>query len=167
MVKIVKGGTRVTTDQKIDGLIASVEEAVKAGLAYFEGPGANSSVKIDIWSPREVLCHLIYWHQATAEGMEATTSGAGPLRIHAPTDEMNARAVGRVAGVTIERLVEDARELQTRLIAAVRAIPDLEATVLDRAEEGKQSARQRLEIIAHHWNEHIRELQELERKADA
>ena len=155
----------MTTDQKIDGLIASVEDAVKAGLAYFEGPGANSSVKMDIWSPREVLCHLIYWHQATAEGMEAATSGGGPFLIYASTNEMNARAVGRLAGVAIERLVEEARELQTRLIAAARAIPDLEATVLDRADEGKQATRQRLEIIAHHWNEHLRELEELERKA--
>lgn len=152
----------MTTDQKIDGLIASVEEAVKAGLAYFEGPRANSSVKMDIWSPREVLCHLIYWHQATAEGMESVTDGGGPLKIYASTDEMNARAVGRMAGVTMQRLIEDARRLQTRLIAAARVIPDLEATVLDRDEEGKQSARQRLGIIAHHWNEHLREL---ERKA--
>ena len=155
----------MTTDQKIDGLIASVEEAVKAGLAYFEGPGANSSVKMDIWSPREVLCHLIYWHQAAAEGMESVTDGGDPLKIYASTDEMNARAVGRMAGVTMQRLIEDARRLQTRLIAAARVIPDLEATVLDRDEEGKQSARQRLGIIAHHWNEHLRELEELERKA--
>jgi hypothetical protein len=155
----------VTTDQKIDGLIASVEEAVKAGLAYFEGPGANSSVKMDIWSPREVLCHLIYWHQATAEGMESVTDGGDPLKIYASTDEMNARAVGRLAGVTMQRLIEDARRLQTRLIAAARVTPDPEATVLDRDKEGKQSARQRLGIIAHHWNEHLRELEELERKA--
>ena len=68
--------------QQIDGLITALEQSVDAGLAYFQGPGSQSKVKIGRWEPREVLCHLVWWHQATAEGMESVAAGGAPYRIH-------------------------------------------------------------------------------------
>lgn len=151
----------MTTEQKLEPLIASVESAVKSALAYFEGPGANSKVKVGTWTPREVLCHMIYWHQATLDGMESVARGGEPYRIYADTDEMNARAVGRASGKSVKQLVDEARQLQARLVAASRKMPDLNATVVIRGDGTEQSARQRLERIAHHWNEHIQELKNL------
>ena len=57
----------MTTDVNIDGLIAEVDEVVGKGLAYVRA-NAESEVKIGIWTPREVLCHWIYWHAATSRG---------------------------------------------------------------------------------------------------
>ena len=84
--------------QQIDDLIATLEQSVESGLAYFQGPGGQSKVMIGHWGPREVLCHLVWWHQATVEGMESVAKGGAPYRIYASVDEMNARAVGRMAG---------------------------------------------------------------------
>jgi len=55
--------------QQIDGLIAAVAHSVESGLAYFQGPGSQARVKIGRWEPREVLCHLVWWHQVTVEGL--------------------------------------------------------------------------------------------------
>ncbi len=78
--------------------IAALERSVEAGLAYFQGPGSQSQVHIGRYGPREILCQLVWWHQVTVEGMESVASGGTPYRIYASVDEMNARAVGRLAG---------------------------------------------------------------------
>lgn len=148
----------MTTTQQVDALTSLLEKAVEDGLSYFEGPGAESDVKIDIWTPREVLCHMIYWHQATVEGMEAIVSGNTPQKIYASTDEMNARAVGRASGKSITRLADEVRELQARLSKAAREMPDPDVTVLIRSDNSESSAIQRLELITKHWNAHIEEL---------
>jgi len=147
--------------QQIDSLITALEQSVDSGLAYFQGPGGQSKVRIGRWEAREVLCHLVWWHQATAEGMESVASGDAPYRIYASVDEMNARAVGRLAGRDVNQLVDLARQWQARLVKAARALPDPNATVLVLGDGNGRSVQQRLETIAHHWNEHVTELQAL------
>ena len=154
--------------QSIGDLIATLEQSVESGLAYFQGPGGQSNVMIGHWTPREVLCHLVWWHQVTVEGMESVAKGGTPYRIYASVDEMNARAVGRMAGKDINQsgtygpsLVELARQWQARLVQAARALPDPNTTVLIMGDGSGRSAQQRLEIIAQHWNEHVKELQAL------
>ena len=153
---------------QIDNLIATLEQNVEAGLRYFQGPGGQAQVMIGHWGPREVLCHLVWWHQVTAEGMESVAAGGAPYRVYASVDEMNARAVGRMAGKDINQadtygasLVDSARQLQARLLKVARALPDPNATVLIMGDGSGRSVQQRLETIAHHWSEHVKELQAL------
>jgi len=154
--------------QQIDDLIATLEQSVEAGLAYFQGPGSQSKVMIGHWGPREVLCHLVWWHQATVEGMESVAKSGAPYRIDASVDHMNARAVGRLAGRDLNQpttygvsLVDLARQWQARLVQAARTIPDPNTTILVMGDGSGRSVQQRLETIAQHWNEHVKELQAL------
>ena len=147
----------MTTDVNIESLIADMEEVVARGIAYVQA-NAESEVKIDIWTPREVLCHWIYWHAATAEGMETAAADDGPHRIHAEVDDLNARSVGRKSGVSVVWLVEEMEELQDRLAAAARAMPDPSAIVLVRNDGSEATGVQRLETIISHWNEHLEEM---------
>ncbi len=150
----------MTTSQRIDELVASLNQAVEDGLDYFTGPGKGSDVRIDLWTPREVLCHMIFWHQATLEGIESVASGGGPTRLYADTDEMNARAVGRAAGKNVDQLADQVRQLHSRLVEGVRKMPDPNATVLIRANGAQMSAIQRVEAISNHWREHLKEMQD-------
>jgi hypothetical protein len=72
---------------------------------------------------------------------------------------MNARAVGRLSGQDISQMAAQVRQWQARLVAAVRTLPDANATVLIRGDGTALSAIQRLETIAQHWDEHVKELQ--------
>src|SRR5262247_11473 len=120
----------MAASQPIEALIRALDQSVASGLTYFQGPGGQARIKVGIWGPREVLCHLVWWHQATAEGMEAVLGGGKPFRVYASVDEMNARAVGRLAGRDIAELTELVRRSQARLVQAARALPDPNATVL-------------------------------------
>ena len=154
--------------QQIEGLITALEQSVEAGLAYFQGTGSQSKVKIGRYEPREFLCQLVWWHQATTEGMESVAAGGAPYRIYGSVDEMNARAVGRAAGKEVNQsgtygasLVDTARQLQARLVKAARAIPDPNTTVLIMGDGSGHSVQQRIEAIARHWSERVNELQAL------
>jgi hypothetical protein len=151
----------MVASQQLESLITTLEHSVEAGLAYFQGPGGQARVKVGRWGPREVLCHLVWWHQATVEGMEAVLAGGAPYRIYASVDEMNARAVGRLAGKDIDQLADLVRQFQARLVKAARALPDAQATVLVLGDGSGRSVQQRLETIMHHWDEHVKELQAL------
>jgi hypothetical protein len=149
----------MVASQQIEDFITALEQSVEAGLAYFQGPGGHARVRVGRWGPREVLCHLVWWHQATVEGMESVLSGGKPYRIYASVDEMNARAVGRLAGRDIAQLAELVRQLQARLVKAARALADPNATVLVSGDGSGRSVLQRLETIARHWGEHVHALQ--------
>jgi len=149
----------MAASQQIEALIRALEQSVEAGLTYFQGPGGQARIKVGIWGPREVLCHLVWWHQATVEGMESVLSSGKPYRFYASVDEMNARAVGRLAGRDTAQLAELLRQLQARLVKAARALPDPNATVLVTGDGSGRSVLQRLETIARHWGEHVHVLQ--------
>jgi hypothetical protein len=156
-----KGELIMAASQQVKDGIATLERNVEAGLAYFQGPGGQAKVRVGRWGPREVLCHLVWWHQATVEGMESVLSGGDPYRFYASVDEMNARAVGRLAGKNINQLADLVRQFQARLGKAAQALPDPQVTVLVFGDGSGRSVLQRLETMAHHWDEHLKELQAL------
>ena len=151
----------MVASQQLESRIATLEHSVQAGLAYFQGLAAQGKIQAAHWGPREVLCQLVWWHQATAEGMESVLSGGAPYRIYASVDEMNARAVGRLSGKDISQLADLVHQFQARLVKAAREIPDEQTIVLVLGDGSERSVQQRLETIAHHWDERVRELQAL------
>jgi len=158
----------MAVSQQIENLIATVAHSVEAELVYFQCPGSQGRVKIGHWEPREVLCHLVWWPQMTVEGMELVASSGAPYRMYASVDEMNARAVGRLAGREINQsgtygasLVDLTRQWQERLVQAARALPDPNTTVLIMGDGSGRSVQQRLETITQEWNEHVKDLQAL------
>ena len=155
----------MASKQQLEELIAAADSAVESGLTYFEGPGAETKVRVETWSPREVLGHMVYWHQATAEGIESVASGGTPYRVYASTNEMNARAVGRASGKSASQLAGEVRGFHERLIKGARSMSDPDAAVLVSGDGAETSAAQRLQRIAEHWNGHVKQLQELEAQA--
>ena len=149
----------MAASQDADALLDAVESAVDEAIQYFQGPGATSRAIIDQWGPREVLCHFLFWHEATARGMESVAGGGESYRADAGVDEMNARAIARRTGQDIPTLIAEARELQARLAEAARSLGDPGATVMLRSDGTRLSVRQRLELFPRHWREHVAELQ--------
>ena len=141
-------------------LIAALDQTVSAALEYLTGEGSASQARVGDWGAWEILCHMIYWHRATTEGIESVASGGNPRQIEAETDEVNARIIESMSGKTIEELAIEVRELQTRLISAVRDIPDPNSTVFVRLGGAASSANERLQMMAGHWRGHVEELKE-------
>jgi hypothetical protein len=147
-------------DQALDDLITPLQKSVETGLAHYQQLDAAGQIKMGKWGPREPLCHLLYWHQVTAEGLESVAQGGEPVRIDGTVDDMNARAVGRFTGQPVAQLCDKVTQAHGRLVAAARAVPDLNTTIMVyRGTE--ESAQQRLETLTQYWNARNQELQAL------
>ena len=150
----------MSNQQSQEQLIAELDQTVNNALAYFTGDRSAPEARVGDWGTWEILCHMIYWHRATAEGIESVSAGGSPRQIEAETDEVNALIIESMSGKTVEELANEVRDLQARLVSAVRSIPDPTSTVFIRLGGAESSANQRLQMMAGHWRGHLDELKE-------
>lgn len=67
------------------------------------------------------------------------------------------------ADESFDELLLQVRLAHGRLLRAARAAPDLDQPCFRRANGQVLTGRQRLELLAKHWREHVQELQAAER----
>ena len=128
-----------------DALLAELDRVVRETLAYFEGAGRVTAARVDRWHARDVLMHFIYFHDATAWGFQSAALGGPPWPL--PTDADGINEVCR-------RLRE-----HESFGRAVQNAPDIDKPCFRRTTGEFVTGRQRLEVLARHWAEHVRELQ--------
>lgn len=150
---------QVTTHEQVERLLGALDRTVDRVLAYFEGPGSASETRIGDWGAWEILCHFVFWHEATAEGMASVARGGVPKQLDADTDELNARVIAAHQGQSFLDLTAHLRELHGQLQQAARSLPDLDLPVIVLIDGRTLSGRQRLEMMNRHWDEHLTELQ--------
>jgi hypothetical protein len=145
-------------------LIQNLDRAVNEVLAYFAGPGRTSAARVDRWQGRDVLQHFLYFHDATAWGIQSAATG-GPLwLLPADADTINEVCRRLHEHESFDELLVQLRLSHARLVAAARRAPDLDRPCFRRASGEVMTGRQRLELLAHHWREHVAELQAADAK---
>ena len=149
----------MAASQPFEGLLDQADQSVRKTLEYLEGPGATSEVRVDRWGVREVAAHLLHWHRVTTEAALAAARNEPPLRFTSHVDEINEEAVGRCAGMTVADIVTELKQAHREMFQAIRSLPDADVVLIHRADGTSPTAKDRLQTIAHHWIEHLNELQ--------
>ncbi len=149
----------MTETLSLDDLIAALDEQVETGLTRLRQLEAEGKIRMGAYGPRETLCQLVWWSATAADGMESAAAGGAPVRIYAPDDEMDARAVGRFTGRTVAQLADQMEQAQARLRAAVRSLTDPSASVFQHGDGRTDSAQQCLETLSRRWQACLAELQ--------
>jgi hypothetical protein len=149
----------MTETLSLDGLIAALEKLVETGLAQLHELEASGRITMGAYGPRETLCQIVWWCATSADGMESVAAGGEPVRIYAPDDEMDARAVGRFTGRPVVQLAEQMVQAQARLRTAARSLTDHNALVFQHSNGRTASAQQCLEELSRRWQECLAELQ--------
>ena len=150
----------MTTAATKDALIESLDRAAQDTLAYFAGPGRTTSARVDQWHARDVLMHFIHFHNATAWGIQSATLGGPPWPLAADADHINEVCRRLHADESFEDLLSQLRLAHARLMRAARSTPTLETPCFRRPNGETVTVRQRLEVLASHWTEHVRALRE-------
>jgi hypothetical protein len=152
---------------KRDALIESLDDAVREVLAYFDGPGRTSSARVDQWQARDVLQHFIYFHDATAWGIQSVALGGPVWPVPGDSDIIN-EVCRRLHGhETYDELLTQIRLAHGRLMHAARNAPNLDAPCFKRANGETLTGTERLELLAKHWREHVHELEAAEKTGAA
>ena len=150
----------MTSSASSEMLVANLDRVVQDTLAYFEGPGRTTNARVDRWQARDVLMHFIYFHDATAWGIESAALGGPPWPVPADSDTVNEVCRRLHENESFEELLAQVRQAHGRLMRAARNAPDLDRPCFQRASGEVMTGRQRLELLARHWTEHVRELTE-------
>jgi hypothetical protein len=139
--------------------LANLDDVVNRTLAYFDGPGRTSEARIDQWQARDVLMHFIYFHEATAWGIQSVGVG-GPVWT-VPTDWDTINEICRILheGETLDELMVQIRQAHARLHRAIANSPDLDGPCLQRPNGTLMTASERIDAITEHWQEHLAELE--------
>jgi len=143
-----------------DVLLANLDRAVEATLTYFDGPGRLTNARVDRWQTRDVLMHFIYFHDATAWGIQSAALGGSPWPVPADADFVNEVCRRLHEHETVDELLAQVRLAHARLMGAARNAPDLDRPCFQRVTGEMMTGRQRLEVLTRHWAEHVRELEE-------
>src|SRR5256712_12704641 len=72
-----------------EALLAELDRVVRETLTYFDGAGRVTSARVDRWQARDVLMHFIYFHDATAWGIQSVALGGPPWPVPADSDTVN------------------------------------------------------------------------------
>jgi hypothetical protein len=147
-----------------DVLFANLDKVVQDTLAYFGGPGRSTQAQVDRWQARDVLMHFIYFHDATAWGIQSAALGGPPWPVPADSDTVNEVCRRLHEHESLDELLAQVRQAHARLTRAVRNAPDLDRPAFKRSNGEVMTGRQRLELLAGHWAEHVRELQEASKR---
>jgi hypothetical protein len=150
----------MTTLLPKDALLANLDRVVQDTLAYFEGPGRVTDARVDQWQARDVLMHFIYFHDATAWGIQSAALGGPTWPVPADSDLVNEVCRRLHEHESFDELLAQVRQAHARLMRAARNAPDLDRPCFQRATGETMTGRQRFEALARHWAEHVRELQE-------
>jgi hypothetical protein len=142
-----------------DALVNGLDEAVREVLAYFEGDGRTSSAKVDRWQARDVLQHFIYFHDATAWGIQSAALGGPQWVLPGDADTINEVCRRLHEHESYDELLTQVRLAHGRLMKAARGAPDLDVPCFRRPNGQTVTGAQRLEVLAKHWREHVAELQ--------
>ena len=142
-----------------EALFTDLDRVVRETLTYFEGTGRVSAARVDRWHARDVLMHFIYFHDATAWGLQSAALGGPPWPLPTDADGINEACRRLHEHESFDELLTQVRQAHARLGHAVRNTPDLDRPCFRRANGEAVTGRQRLEVLARHWAEHVRELQ--------
>jgi hypothetical protein len=148
----------MTTGSEKDHAIAELDRVVRDTLAYFDGPGRQTDARVDRWQARDVLMHFLYFHDATAWGIQSAAQGGPPWPVPADSDTVNEVCRRLHAHESFDELLTQLRQAHARLAQAARTSPDLDRPCFQRSNGELLTGRQRLQLLARHWTEHIEEL---------
>jgi hypothetical protein len=69
------------------------------------------------WGPKEVLAHLVYYHELYVNLIEATLAGVPAMPSQGRFRDLNATAIQASRGVPVPQLVERLQEANRRLVS--------------------------------------------------
>src|SRR3979409_2706338 len=115
------------------GLIRGLDEAGREVLADFEGGGRTAAARGGQWQARDVLMHFIYFHDATAWGIQSAATGGPPWPVPGDSDVVNEVCRRLHEHESFDELLVQGRQAHARLVRAARSAPDLDKPCFRRA----------------------------------
>src|SRR5262245_37069417 len=107
----------MATESK-DQLISELDRVARETFAWFDGPGRRTAARVDRWQARDILMHFIYFHDATAWGIESAAHGGPSWPVPADADSVNEVCRRLHEGESFDELLAQLKLAHARLVRA-------------------------------------------------
>jgi hypothetical protein len=146
-------------------LLNELNETVDEAARFFTGVDENLCDGNQ--SAREVLSHLVFWHQEYATIAESLAEGRRPLLREGAFSVLNAHAVCLYRHISLPELARRLLSTQDRLDMALRSLPDWSVNFPVKVGGRFWKVADRLEAIESHIRNHVVRLRRRQRRSPA
>lgn len=146
-----------TEERDIEFALNDVRRAVDDVIQLYRMPAFDLTLPINHrWSMKDMLAHLVAWHESFAKNLALIAAGALPEPPRGSLREVNRDGVQRLREQSLNQLIRRFRKAQ-RIIEAHAF--DVRITIIPYRKPGTSYSRlQHLEIVAHHIRGHFWEI---------
>src|SRR2546426_763869 len=109
-----------------DVLLANLDKVAQETFSYFDGPGRSTTARVDRWQARDILMHFIYFHDATAWGIQSAATGGPPWPLPADADTINEIWRQLREHETFDEILTQLKQAHARLMRVARNASDLD-----------------------------------------
>lgn len=145
--------------------LAELDEAVAQAIAYFE------TVPEDLFdgylTAREVVAHLLFWHQTYVQTAGALLNGRSPTLPQGSFAELNAQAADQLSTVPYQQMLLQLCLVQQQFRDCLQRLGDWERPFPIKKGSRHQSTCQRIAQICCHFRRHTDRMQRAERHGAA
>jgi hypothetical protein len=138
----------------LDGAIQSFTAFVRSLPTAEMEPSKRES-----WGPREVLIHLVFWHEQYAQIASAVARSKKPLLLKGTARALNDAAVAREINAPIDELLRRWTRAHTRFSAVARSPRASEIRMPLRVGARARPLADLIRLVARHIRKHQAKLQ--------
>ena len=136
--------------------IADLDASIERLCAFFEESRDFSIPVNTLWSAKDVLGHLVFWHESFAKNITAVATGLKPDLLKGNLPEINAQSVATTKRVSIPTLCARMRKAQMEikkhiLNPAIEHIPY-------RQRSRKYGRLEHVKMVENHIGRHLKSL---------
>jgi len=132
-------------------------ETVDQFCQFITALPASALVEQD-WGPKEVLAHLVYYHELYVKLVEAFIAGVPAVPPKGRFQDLNAQAVAASRGVTPVELVERLQKANHRLVKLYQQHDPSKITVEIKAGAKLRTLAELIPEVEAHIRNHLRKL---------
>jgi hypothetical protein len=155
----------VITSQVDEQLLTKLDETVAQAAQFFSG--VDETLCDGHQTAREVLSHLVFWHQEYAAIIESLAGGRQPVLRRGAFADLNAQATRTYQTVSLRDLAHRLLSTQDRLDVALRRLPDWSMNFPVKEGGRFWSVSDRVAAIESHIRNHVYRLRRIQRHSPA
>jgi Mycothiol maleylpyruvate isomerase N-terminal domain len=159
----VRGDVRQPADLSRSELLVQLEAALALLVATCRGTPDASLRVTDVWTLRDVLAHILFWHASFARNVSDLARGRTPTPLEGGFAVLNQRGVDAASGLAPEQLIRRLRSAQRTIARHVLS------SQLDRIPYRKGSRdytpEEHLRIVRDHILGHVKSIERARRQS--
>jgi hypothetical protein len=140
-------------------LLERLNETVAQLCAFYQTlPDPNAPV-YELWTAKDVLAHLTFWHESFARNVEALAQGRQPNPLKGRLGDLNQSGVERMAQLSLGEVL--ARFEAAHAVLRANLLNPALGLIPYRKGAREYTAEEHLELVNNHLNFHLREVRKV------